>query len=99
MNYGSKAESIVSTEVGNGKILSQVTHVFVGSDLLPELQTRCKLAGSLLLYDRNRNRKACVSGRHSMVLLIATLSIRNSMHYGAWKCIILITKDHHYSLP
>jgi hypothetical protein len=99
MNYGSKAESIVSTVVGNGKILSQVTHAFVGSDLSPELQTRSKLTDALLLYERNRNRKACVSGCHSMVLLIATLSIRNSMLYGTCKCIILITKDHHFSLP
>ena len=99
MNYGSKAESIVSTLVGNGKILSQVTHVFGGSDLLPEPHARPKLTGSLLLYERNRNRKVCVSGCHSMVLLIATLSIRNSMLFGTWKCIILITIDHHYSLP
>jgi len=99
MNYGSKAESIVSTVIGNGKILSQVTHVFFGSDLLLELQTRSKLTDSLLLHERNRNRKACVSGCHSMVLLIATLSVRNSMLYGTSECIILITKDHHYSLP
>jgi hypothetical protein len=94
MNYGSKAESIVITMVGNGKILTQVTHVFVGSDLLPELQTRSELT-----HERNRDRKACVSGCHFMVLLIAILSIRNSMPYGTWKCVILITKDHHYSLP
>jgi hypothetical protein len=50
MNYGSKAESIVSTAVGNGKILSQVTHVFFGSDLLPELQTLPELTHSLFYY-------------------------------------------------
>jgi hypothetical protein len=30
-------------------------------------------------------------------LRIATLSVRNSVLYGTWKCIILITKDRDYS--